>query len=223
LVLSRAGCAAGFDGLWKVEIRGNSSSAFEPCKGDDVFRALHDSTSAAAIASWRFGPGGRTHNGTVDHLPRRPTLENHFSRRRLARQEITSAPVLGARCQPACTLAVENRVSCCRRRCCRGDGLIERAFRSATGRQWTFIAAGQATAMACSPVSGSPCPIGNWGSPMESSVRVRRASPREHRLDVGWKGFHRCKGLAEACAPATPECVRGPQPFQYRVSQVSPC
>jgi len=32
-------------------------------------------------------PEGRTHNGANRYIPQQPTLENHFSRRRLARRE----------------------------------------------------------------------------------------------------------------------------------------
>jgi hypothetical protein len=68
-------------------------------------------------------PGDRTQNGANRYIPRRPIFENHFSRRRLARREIASAPALGARCRPACGLAVGDRMSGRQRRSCLGCGL----------------------------------------------------------------------------------------------------
>jgi len=54
------------------------------------------------MATWAGGvfctivvPGERTPNGTVDHLSHRPTLENHFDRRRLACQKVASAQLAG--------------------------------------------------------------------------------------------------------------------------------
>ena len=47
----------------------------------------------------RVVPGGRSPNGTVDHLPYRSILENHSICRRIAPQEKASASILGARCR----------------------------------------------------------------------------------------------------------------------------
>lgn len=49
-------------------------------------------------------------------------MESHFHCRRVARQEIASAPVLGARFRTACALAVGDLMSSCRRRWCLGAG-----------------------------------------------------------------------------------------------------
>ena len=40
--------------------------------------------------------GARTHNGANRYIPRRPILENYFSRMRLTRQEITGARLWGS-------------------------------------------------------------------------------------------------------------------------------
>jgi hypothetical protein len=61
-------------------------------------------------------PGGRSPNGTVDHRPHRPTLENHVNRSRVAHGERASAQVLWARCRPGYELAAKGRRSDSQRR-----------------------------------------------------------------------------------------------------------
>ena len=84
------------------------------------------------------GAGGRTHNGTVDHLPHRPTLENHVNRSRLAhRRACISTGDLGP-------MQAGIRIG--------GEGPEERrpaalmpmagTIRSATGRPWNVIRTG---------------------------------------------------------------------------------
>ncbi len=91
----------------KIVVEGN----YEPPVFGKLHGAGHQATDTAAEVRRTLVPGGRTHNGTVDHLSRRPTPENQINPNRLAHGKSPSAPLNSARCGPGYELAAKGRMS----------------------------------------------------------------------------------------------------------------